>query len=206
LNIGEKRKRKLQYLQQLVKDDSNDEKTPEPSPQLHQTQIRSCSREFDVGPSSSPFMPPSSSDIVSISSSNASALSPIPVASTITYDSHHITARQTCSPFEMSWSNTIYDPRLANTYTPGWAPSIAYHPQVAPRQGDYTSSAPAAHTVFGQTTSPYLHPRDLPPNADHFYLGMFNGPYNGSQSQTYSIPSVSLPTSPYFQGYYPGSH
>jgi hypothetical protein len=151
-------------------------------------------------------MTPSSSDIVSISSSNASALVSIPVASDIAYDSHHVTARQTCSPFEMSWSNTIYDPRLANTYTPGWAPSIAYHSQLAPRQGDYNFLAPAAQTVFGQTTSPYLHPRDLLPDADHFYMGSSNGPHDGSQSQTYSIPNVSLPTSPYFQGHYPGPH
>jgi hypothetical protein len=166
--------------------------------------MRSSSRELDVEPKSSPFLPHSSSDIVSISSNSVSALGLIPVASNIAYDSHHINATQTSSPFETSWSNTMYDPRLANTYASGWAPSIIYSPQVPSRQGEYKFPTPAAQTVFGQTTGQYLHPRDLPPNADQFYLGSSYGPYNRSQGQNYSISSVSLPTSLYFQGYYTG--
>jgi hypothetical protein len=207
--VGEKRKRKLQYLQQLIRDGSNDEQTPEASPQQHEAHLRSLSAEYDAVPSSSPYMLPTNNDFASISSSSTTALGPAPVASTASYDTHMLPTTQTYSPFESSWNSHIYHPppQPNMAYTPAWPPSIDYSSRLTPRPENFQFSPPLAQPAFEQATSPYHHPRELVPNADQYVLGPHYGHYTGSQSQTPGIPSVSLPTpSSYFQGHYPGPH
>ncbi|KAI4925220.1 hypothetical protein J4E85_007097 [Alternaria conjuncta] len=60
-NYREKRKRKLQYLQQLIRDDSEGRRESEPSPEQHEVYPRAPSADYDiVGASSSPYQMPSS--------------------------------------------------------------------------------------------------------------------------------------------------
>jgi hypothetical protein len=150
-------------------------------------------------------MPPLSSEVVRMRSTSAD-VGTVSVTSTVASDSHRMTATQTCSPFDAPWTNSMYNPPLANTYTPGWASRVDYAPQVAPRQGNYHFSPPMTQAVFEQTTSPYFHSRDLSRNVNHFFLGSSYGNYYGLQSQTYSIPCVSQPTSSYVQRHGPGPH
>jgi hypothetical protein len=54
--VGEKRKQRLQYLQQLVGDRSNDDKTPQASLQQHEALVHSLSAEYHARPNSSPYL------------------------------------------------------------------------------------------------------------------------------------------------------
>ncbi|KAI4710619.1 hypothetical protein J4E89_004207 [Alternaria sp. Ai002NY15] len=55
-NYREKRKRKLQYLQQLIRDDSEGRQDSEPSPEQHEVYPRALSADYDItGASPSPY-------------------------------------------------------------------------------------------------------------------------------------------------------
>jgi hypothetical protein len=209
---GEKRKRKLQYLQKLIRDGSNDEQTPEPSPHQHEAHLRSLSSDYESGPSSSPYLLPSNSEFVTMSTSGTIALGPAPAATTASFDTHLLPTTQAYSPYPSPWNSTLYDPPPAPSMTwnvPTWMSSTDYSPRVVPRPENFHFSPPlgASQPVFEQTPSPYHHPRELVVSANHYGLGSPYGHYNVSPSQTPGVPSVSLPTlSSYFQGHYPGRH
>jgi hypothetical protein len=158
-----------------------------------------------MGPRSSPFMLPSSSGNVSVSLSSIGAPISVTLASTVAYDPCHTTP-QSCLPLETSWANPVYDPPPADSYTPGWVSNIAYHSRVPPHQESNQFSPPVGQMLFRPMLNPYLYSRDHPLAADSYYLDSSYEQYSGSQGQTYSIPSVSLPTSTYFQEHYSGPH
>jgi hypothetical protein len=204
---GEKRKRKLQYLQQLIKDDSNDEQTPYTSPQQHEA----CSTDHNTAPSSSPFMPASSNHYMTLSTSSTELIGSLSSTSTPTYDIGLLPATQTPSLFEPRWSSPTYETPSPSSmgYLPAWMSSIGYSPQIA-----HHLSPSVSQEVFAQAASPYHHPRDLLPNSDHYVLGLQYEHYSVSQDQTTGTLSVSLPHSPpppplsSFHGHYhyPGPH
>jgi hypothetical protein len=200
---GEKRKQKLQYLQQLIRDGSNDEQTPEPSPRQHETHLRSLSAEYDTGASSSPYMLPASDDFTPMNSSSAAAHCQAP-------PSHHILpTTQSYSPFHQHWNSPIYDPLPPPnmSYMPNWVPNMNYSSRLDARPENFQFSPSLGIPAFDQSSSPYNHPRQLVPNADHYDLGRSYGHYNESQSHTPNISSVSLPTpSSYFAARYSGPH
>ncbi|KAL5115851.1 hypothetical protein ACEQ8H_006253 [Pleosporales sp. CAS-2024a] len=113
LRAGEKRKNRLQYLQHLIRDGSNEEQTPEPSPQQHEAHCHSTSADYKVGSSSSPFMLPSSRDFTSLTSNTARALSLEAGTSGPGYGAHVWPSTQAYPPqFELSWTGQIHDWRL----------------------------------------------------------------------------------------------
>jgi hypothetical protein len=193
---GEKRKQKLQYLQQLIRDGSNDEQTPEPSPRQHETHLRSLSAEYDTGASSSPYMLPASDDFTPMNSSSAAAHCQAP-------PSHHILpTTQSYSPFH---HDPLPPPNMS--YMPNWVPNMNYSSRLDARPENFQFSPSLGIPAFDQSSSPYNHPRQLVPNADHYDLGRSYGHYNESQSHTPNISSVSLPTpSSYFAARYSGPH
>jgi hypothetical protein len=92
-------------------------------------------------------------------------------------------------------------------YTPNWVPTIDYSSRLVPRSDNFHFSLPLGLPAFEQATSPYHHPQQFVPNPNQYDLGPPYGHYNGSQTQTPNVPSVSLPTpSSYFQGHYSGPH
>jgi hypothetical protein len=119
---GEKRKQKLQYLQQLIRDRSNDEQTPEPSPRQHEAHLRSLCADYDTGASSSPYMLPASEDFTPTNSSSAAAHCQAPT-------SHHLLpTTQSYPPFQQHWNSPIHDPIPPPnmSYMPNWVPSMDY--------------------------------------------------------------------------------
>jgi hypothetical protein len=210
-HAGEKRKRKLQYLQQLITDGSNDEQTPDTSPRQRDAHLRSLSTDYDAGPSS-PYLLPAHSEYAPMSTNEIVGMGPASTATTASFDHHLLPTTQSYPPYSSSWASPIYDPPPPTNMTwnvPAWMPSVDYSPRVAPRPETFRYSPPlgARQPIFDQTPSPYHRPRDLAPNTDHYALASSYRYYDGSQSQTPAISSVSLPTpTSYFQGHYPGPH
>jgi hypothetical protein len=206
---GEKRKRKLQYLQQLIKDGSNDEQTPEASPQPHEAHLRSISAEYDAGSSSSPYMLPTNGNFASVISSSTAAPDQSLPAHTASFGSHLLPTTQSYPSFEPPWNSAMYQPPPPPnmTYTPNWVPSIEYSSRIVSRSDSFHPSLPLGPSAFEQATSPYHHPRQFAPTPNQYDLGPPYGQYDESQIQTSDVPSVSLPTpSSYFQGHYSGPH
>ncbi|OAL52364.1 hypothetical protein IQ07DRAFT_369354 [Pyrenochaeta sp. DS3sAY3a] len=189
-NYREKRKRKLQYLQQLIKDSPNDQQESEPSPEQHDAYARSISADYEVsGPSSSPYLLPSHSDFASMSSTSATVSDPILAASAASFDSHLLATSQAYSGYETTWNAPIYSPpppvNMSTWNIPPWMPSIDYSPRVAPRPEAYQYSPPATQPVFEQTHTPLRQPRELLSNTDMFAFGSY-----ASQSQTSGMPNM----------------
>lgn len=209
-DTGEKRKQKLRYLQQLIKDGSNDEQTPEPSPQQHEAHLRPLSADYEAGPSSSPFMLHSNRDFTPVTASSTAALGHGLVASTAPLDAHILPTTPAYPPFASPWSSPVYDPPPPANMTwgiPTWAP-VEYSPRPTPRSDNFPLSPPIGQMFFEQASGTYHPPRQIALNSDHYGLASTYGHYNdGPQNQTPGISNVSLPaSSSHFQGHFPGPH
>jgi hypothetical protein len=200
---GEKRKQKLQYLQHLTKDGSNDEQTPEPSPEQHGAHPCSISPEYDTRARSSPRMLPASDGVSSMNSSSTATHYQAPPYY------HLLPTTQSYSPFQQQWNSPTYDPMCPPnmSYMPDWAPNMSYLSRLDARPESFQLSPSLGLPAFEQSPSPYNHPRQLVPNAEHYDLGPSWGHYNKSQSDAPTLPSVSLPTPfSYFPAHYSGPH
>jgi hypothetical protein len=210
--VGEKRKRKLQYLQKLIRDGSNDEQESEPSPDPHDPYARSLSADYDLaGTSQSPYRLPSSSDFGSMSSSSTSASYAMAAATSVTFDSgHHLVPTHTYASFPPSWGAPIYSPPppvdVAWTVPSPWMSGMDYPTRVAPRPDMYRYTSPPSQPVFEQSYTPSHTPSHQPheflSTSDLYGFGSTYAP----QSQASGNPNVSLSTSSsYYQGHYTGS-
>jgi hypothetical protein len=106
--VGEKRKRKLQYLQQLVNNDSDSHQDPEPSPEQHEIYPRSLSADYQVaGPSSSPYIVPSDR---ALRANSAVVTQAILAATAASFDTNHVPAEQAYPPYQPTWNASVYSP------------------------------------------------------------------------------------------------
>jgi hypothetical protein len=211
--VGEKRKRKLQYLQQLIRDGSNDEHESEPSPDPHDTYARSLSVDYDLaGASQSPYILPSSSDFGPMSSSSTSASYTVAAATSATFDSgHHLAPMHTYVSYPPSWSASVYSPPppvdVAWTVPSPWMSGMDHSARVAPRPDMYRYTPSPSQPVFEQAHTPSHTPSHEP----HVFMSTsdlygFASTY-APQNQASGSPNVSLPTSSsYYHGHYTGSH
>jgi hypothetical protein len=209
LYLGEKRKRKLQYLQQLIRDGSNDDQESEPSLSGHDAYERSLSSDYDVAAASpSPYILPANSNFTSMSSSSTPASHPVAAATSVTVNSgHHPAPTHPYAAFPAIWSAPIYSPPPAtniawNVPSP-WMSSMDYPTRVAPRPDIHRYIPPPSQPVFEQAHTPLQQPQEFLSTSD-FYG--FSSTY-AHHSQASGDPNVSLPTSSsYYQGRYTGSY
>ena len=206
--VGEKRKRKLQYLQQLVNDDSDSHQDPEPSPEQPEIYPRSLSADYQVaGPSSSPYIVPSDR---ALRANSAVVTQAILAATVASFDTNHVPAEQAYPPYQPTWNASVYSPpppaNIPWNMPPAWMQSLAYPPQQATitRPPMYRYNTHPAHSTFQQahtTPAPSHFPRESLPSSD---LYGYSGADYTYHSQTSSNLNVSLPTShsPYYQEYH----
>ncbi|EDU40947.1 bZIP-2 multi-domain protein [Pyrenophora tritici-repentis] len=158
-NYREKRKRKLQYLQQLIKDDSDGQQETELSPEPRKVYARSISADYEfAGPSSSPYPTPSVSDFSSVHANSTVAPDPILATNTATFNTHNTTVAPTYPLYPQNWSAPIYPHHTPASVgwnnTPTWAPAPEYTPQPAPRSPMYPYVHPQAQAVFERAHTP----------------------------------------------------
>ncbi|KAF1845332.1 uncharacterized protein K460DRAFT_311606, partial [Cucurbitaria berberidis CBS 394.84] len=205
-NYRDKRKRKLQYLQQLIKGDSNNQQDAEPSPEHHNVYARSLTADYEPsGPSSSPYQLPSNNDIGSRSSSSASVSDSIQAASAASFDSHLLGTTQAYAAFGPNWNAPLYSPPPPLNMSPWnispWMSNIDGTPRVPSRPEVIPHTTPSGPPVFTQAHASSQQPRELLSDPNYYTFGSSFG----SESQTPGIPNVSLPiSSPYYLGLYPG--
>ncbi|KAI4620869.1 hypothetical protein J4E83_005231 [Alternaria metachromatica] len=205
-NYREKRKRKLQYLQQLIRDDSEGRQDSEPSPEQHEVYPRALSVDCDItGASSSPYQMPSSRVF---GESSAVANEAILAATVASLDPHHLAVDQAYPSYPPHWNAHIYSPSppasIPWNMPPAWMSSLDYSAQAAattrPSMYRYHTHPSQPSFQHPHTPSPSNFQREFLPNTDVYGYGA----NYASHSQTPGNPNVSLPTSysysPYHQG------
>ncbi|CAI9637445.1 unnamed protein product [Alternaria burnsii] len=169
-NYREKRKRKLQYLQQLVNNDSDSHQDPEPSPEQHKIYPRSLSADCQVaGPSSSPYTVPFDR---ALRANSAVVTQAILAATVASFDTNHVPAEQAYSPYQPSWNASVYSPpppaNIPWNMPPAWMESLAYPPQATiTRPPMYRYNDHPAHSTFQQvhkTPAPSHFPSESLPS------------------------------------------
>ncbi|KAH6865898.1 hypothetical protein BKA58DRAFT_404435 [Alternaria rosae] len=205
-NYREKRKRKLQYLQQLIRDDSEGRQESEPSPEQHEVYPRALSADYDIaGANSSPYQMPSSRVLGASSEVTNEAVLAATVAS---LDPHQLAVDQAYPSYPPHWNTHMYSPSppasIPWNMPPAWMSSLEYsaQPTAITRPSMYRyNTHPAQHSFQHPHTPSTSHlQRDFLSNTDVYGYG----PNYTSQSQAPGNPNVSLPTSYSYSLYHQG--
>ncbi|KAF2130459.1 hypothetical protein P153DRAFT_218151 [Dothidotthia symphoricarpi CBS 119687] len=161
-NYREKRKRKLEHLQQQIEDgDSSDRQASQTSPRSCESHTRSSSEEYEVAESSSlPFVLPFNTDVGQLASNGVNELETIPTAIISPFDSHILATTQSCSALEISWNPPIYDSPLPMR-TPWWAPDTVSPPQILSSSNELQYAPSPEASSYGQTSAPSQVPQQL---------------------------------------------
>jgi hypothetical protein len=207
-NYREKRKRKLQYLQQLISDDTDDQ-SKQPSPEQQDVYASSHPSDHSIaGPSLSPYRTPANRDISPMSTRKAS-LNPIAPATTTSFNSHHVPTSHAYGAYPSNWNAHPYSPPPPPPANPAWnIPStwaMGFEHTVQPAQHSMYqySPEPPAPVAYDQTQNLSHQPHEYLANT---YLYGY-GSQPGSQHQVTHNPHVSLPTSaPDYPRYHPRPH
>lgn len=195
---GEKRKRKLQYLQQLLHDDPAESSDGTSSEAGLNLRSRSVSTEY-MGQQQSldqvPFPPTAEYHV--FSSTTGNIMDPIAVT-TEPYHSPFCTPAVPFTSYEPSWSVPIYAPPEAPTSTwngSHWVLDLEFSSQAAASCPDeYAYIPPHTQSSFEHVSVPFSSHEETASNSDLF-------PFDRSHmGQPQGIPSVSFQSSiPYSQ-------
>lgn len=214
-NYREKRKRKLQYLQQLISDETDDHQGHEPSPEQQETYASSHSRNHStVGSSLSPYqMPstPSNRNLSSLGARSKTSQTPIMATTTTSFGGQHGTASHAYGVYSSNWNAHLYSPPPpppANTawnVPPAWTLGSEHPVQTSPQPSlCHYSPEPPAPIVYHQQAQNISQQSHEYLSSAYIY-GYGSSP--GRQHQVTHNPYVSLPTSaPDYQRYHPQPH
>ncbi|RAR09819.1 hypothetical protein DDE82_001536 [Stemphylium lycopersici] len=181
-NYREKRRRKLQYLQQLVKDDEEDREVTEDSPERQGVGARSLSTDQDVdfaGSSPSPYHV-SPNDFGSTSSRTEAAPQPVPTTSTASFSSHHAVVSQAYAAYPQNWIAPVYSPPPPAppnggwNIPPAWISGFEHSANFPPHHSIYQQTSKAPVLVgYNQTQThlPQSHAYDTHSNAEIYGYG-----------------------------------
>ncbi|KAF2258159.1 hypothetical protein CC78DRAFT_587455 [Lojkania enalia] len=204
-NYREKRKRKLQYLQQLLRDQPTDQEAAQSSETVQDARTRSLSAEYHAhtqAVQSSAFRPKSPFD--ALSATTSSVIDPV-LATTASYDNHRLTTSRPFQHVEPSWDASIYEPppqsHISSWNVPQWMPSIDFTPHLQAGPEDYQYAPPPTPQAFEQIPTTPQQPLTSSPNADLFILGS-NCRRPVSEPQGISCVSSLRSLSPYNQAQY----
>lgn len=206
---GEKRKRKLQYLQQLISDDTDDQ-SKQPSPEQQDVYASPHASDHHIAtPSLSPYRTPVNSDLSSMSARRKDSHIPIAPDTTASFNSHHVATSHAYGVYPPNWSANPYSPPPPPPANPAWnitsAWTLGFEHTMQPAQPSMYqySPGPPAPIGYEQTQNLSHQPHEYLSNT--YLYG--HGSQPGSQHQVTHNPHVSLPTSaPDYQRYRPRPH
>lgn len=192
---GEKRKRKLQYLQQLLTDGDSPDETTQAVEETHRERMVTPDYHTQTQPlpaftfSSNARFPPSA-----VTSGNSTD----PIFSTETaYDRQWGRPPQDYAAYESTWSNAIYEhPSNINMSTwnvPVWMPNVDYTPSVSSGTESLYTPPQHIHHTFEQLPTPPQQSRT--PATGSFVIESYGHCRGFDTQQTMGISNVCLPSS-----------
>ncbi|KAJ4295237.1 hypothetical protein N0V90_007248 [Kalmusia sp. IMI 367209] len=167
-NYREKRKRKLQYLQQLLKDGESPEEAAKAVEEAHRERV--ATPEYHAqGPPAPSFTLPSNDPFPPLASTSGNAIDPVFSTSATTYDRHLGRAPQNYSTYENPWSSSMYDQtpsvNMATWNVPNWMPNVDYTPPTSSRLEGFEYTPPSrTHHTFEQLPTPPQQSRTPDPD------------------------------------------
>ncbi|KAF2690170.1 hypothetical protein K458DRAFT_289408 [Lentithecium fluviatile CBS 122367] len=175
-NYREKRKRKLQYLQQLVNDDDSSEQEAAQLAEQDQAQ-RLVTPEFvEQRPTARSMVLPSNSGYSTLSPTSGNMLNPMLATSAAPYDTQYRPSSQPLPSYEPTWPVSVYDPippiNISSWNVPNWMPSIDYTPPMTSRSDAFQFTPPHSHHSFEELSTPPQQSRT--PDSDLFMLGSYS--------------------------------
>ncbi|KAF1950927.1 hypothetical protein CC80DRAFT_220110 [Byssothecium circinans] len=206
-NYREKRKRKLQYLQQLIRDEGSAEDEPVDSTEHEHTQDqRVLSPEyFSPAPVARNMTLPSNEHYPALSSSSGNVIQPTLAATTAPYPTQYPGTAPTYSHFEPPWTTPLYDiPPPVNISTwniPTWIPNIEFSPPMTTRSADDFRFTPPPHSHDSFDLLPSPPSQAHTPDPDLFMMGTYSA-CRRRPEQGMGNSCMSLPSSPFFHPRY----
>ncbi|EUC45049.1 hypothetical protein COCMIDRAFT_96622 [Bipolaris oryzae ATCC 44560] len=187
-NYREKRKRKLQYLQQLISDETDDHQRHEPSPEQQETYTPSYSRNHStIGSSLSPYQIPSipsNNDLSSLGATSKASQTPIMTTTTTSFGGQHGTASHAYGIYSSNWNAHPYSPpppppaNAAWNVPPAWTLGFEHPVQTSPQPSlyHYSPEPPAPIAYHQQTQNLSQQSHEYLSNAYVFGYGSSPGP------------------------------
>lgn len=159
---GEKRKRKLQRLQQLINDESGDQKDILPLTEQLGPFARAVRTDCDIA-STSPLMLLPNSGSGPVDSNNVVITIPTVKENMAVLESQSLTMTHAHSSLEPKWNNSLYcSPPVANMawYNPQWTHDLEYTSRFAPQPRDFLYTTPSVQPEFEQMPTDHQPPQE----------------------------------------------
>ena len=194
-HTGEKRKRKLQYLQQLLRDGES----PEQAAQTVEEQERMVTPEYHTQTQQPPaFVVPSNSNFQSFAATSSNAIEPIFPSSSSSYDRQFGRTPPNYDTYDNSWSTQMYhsspNVNISAWTVPSWMPNVDYATTASSRSDEFQYTPPShTHHNFEQVPTPPQPSRT--PDPDLFLLGTYGHCRRADSQQPMSVRNMSLPSS-----------
>ncbi|KAF9741560.1 hypothetical protein PMIN04_007943 [Paraphaeosphaeria minitans] len=196
-NYREKRKRKLQYLQQLLRDGESPEDAAQAVEEAHQERMVTPEYQIQTQPAPA-FPPPPNSRFPPPAVTSDKPMDSVISAATGSYDRQFGRPFQNYTAYESTWNHLMYEHTSnvnVSTWTvPIWMPNVDYTPPVSSSgaEGLYTPPQQTHHT-FDQLPTPPQQTRT--PDPDLFVLGPYRHCRRFDSQQNMGISNASLPSS-----------
>lgn len=206
-NYREKRKRKLQYLQQLLQDQTSpDQQTPTTPELSHEDRTRSMSAEYFVStPHMTPMSYASAPEFDSLSSTSGNVIDPV-LATTSAFNSPMVTSAEPFAGVEPAWHQAFCDPisdhAHAGSWNASWIPSAEFVPQIhTPPPSDVQPTSQHPYHYYDRMTpspqhTPQLQPADVylmtPYENYKRPIGQHQGISNYITRQSFNPPKSSV--------------
>jgi hypothetical protein len=192
---GEKRKRKLQYLQQLLKDGESPEQAALAVEEAEQE--RMVTPEYHNQGSPAPaFTLPSNARFQPLAVTCGNSTNPIFSTATTSYDRYFGRPSQNYA-YESNWNAAMYEHpsnvTVSSWNIPMWMPTVDYTSSVSSGPEDMYTPPQHTHHTFEQHPTPPQQSRT--PDPDLFVLGSYGHCRRFDDQQTMGISNVCLPSS-----------
>jgi hypothetical protein len=198
VDAGEKRKRKLQYLQQLLHDhDSGEEQQASRGimDSVEDGRERSMSAEYSVqsDPINSMGFSPDMG-YATMSSASGNIIDPAH-ATTATYSNQLLATNRAFPDVQASWSASMYQPpppmNMPTWDTSQWMPPVDFSQHLlSSRPSSFNFHQAAPQQMYSQVSSPLPQPQETVPSNDYFFPDQYH-PSRRAATHSPGVPNVS---------------
>lgn len=193
---GEKRKRKLQYLQHLLNDGDSPEEAIQAAEAAHQE--RMVTPEYQVYAQPAPVFPLQSNGHFSPSGAiDVNSMDPVFSAVTTSYDHQFGRLSQNYTAYESAWNQPMYE-HISNVNVPSWTiplwmPNVDHTPSVSSVAEDIYTPPQPTHQTLDQVPTPPQQSRT--PDRELFILGSYGHCRRFGSQHTMGTSNMCLPSS-----------
>lgn len=196
-NYREKRKRKLQYLQRLLKDGESPEQAAQTIEEAYRERTVTPECQSQRPPAPNFVMPPNAS-FHPLGATSGNAIDPTLSSLTMPFGRQFDRTTHNYPDYDNAWGTQMYSPSSDVNITawtvPNWIPNVQYTASASSRpEGFRYTPSSHSHYTFERLSAPPHQSRT--PGPELFDLGSYGNRRGVDSHQTMEISTVSLPSS-----------